>query len=77
MGLLGKGATIDTLLKRIRYGGRKARRAAKRLDGKTFVHPAGGRITFRVTKGPSRVRIEAPDFEKTEFALATAGDDAV
>lgn len=41
-------ASIDTLIRRIGYGGRKGRRASARLRRTAFRHPLGGVIHFDV-----------------------------
>jgi hypothetical protein len=41
-------ATIDTLIRRVHYGGRKGRRAGQRLSRSCFQHPAGGIVFFAV-----------------------------
>jgi hypothetical protein len=41
------GASIDTLERRVRYGGRKGRRAARRLQHRPLP-PLGGPITIAV-----------------------------
>lgn len=44
-----RGATLDTLLRRIAYGGRKGRRALRRVDGVVLRHWSGATITLRKT----------------------------
>jgi hypothetical protein len=46
------GASVFTLLERCKYGGRKARSAARRLRGRVFIyrHPSGGSLAIEVKR---------------------------
>ena len=57
------GASCDTVLKRITYGGKKGRAAKRRLrKGWVWTHPSGGEIVLRariaITREPIRLEVE-------------------
>lgn len=49
--IMGNGATLDTLMRRVTYGGRKGRRAARRLDGLVLGLRGYGTLSFRIIRG--------------------------
>jgi hypothetical protein len=62
--VLGNGATLDVLMRRVQYGGRKGRRAARRLDGLTLGIPGRGTVSFRIVRGwfvETGCALEVPD----------------
>jgi len=60
------GASCDTVLKRIMYGGKKGRAAKRRLrTGWVWRHPSGGEIALRadvpLTREPITLRLDEGD----------------